>query len=249
MKPKKNSFDGASSKPFKLSRSKIEFYLECPCCFYFDRKLGIAPPPGFPFNLNCAVDELLKKEFDCYREKKQKHPLMTQFDVDAIPFQHEKLNDWRTNLKGVTYLHTPTQFHIYGAVDELWINSSGELIVVDFKATSKKGGVSIDADWQITYKRQMEIYQWLLRKNGFPVSDTGFFVYCNGKKDLPDFQGKLEFEITLFPYKGNDAWIEPVIYQIHECLSSSKIPEPNPACKLCLYRQSINDQVLESSQK
>jgi len=43
--------------------------------------------------------------------------------------------------------------------------------------------VTLDAEWQDGYKRQMEIYQWLLRQNGLKVSDTGYFVYCNGKTD------------------------------------------------------------------
>ena len=56
-------------------------------------------------------------------------------------------------------------------------------------------GDEADADWQDGYKRQMEIYQWLLRKNGLDVSDTGYFVYCNGKTDKEAFDGKLEFDI------------------------------------------------------
>ena len=46
----------------------------------------------------------------------------------------------------------------------------GELIVVDYKATSKDGEVTLDAPRQDGYKRQMEFYQWLLRCNGFTVS-------------------------------------------------------------------------------
>ena len=46
------------------------------------------------------------------------------------------------------------------------------LIVVDYKATSKNSEVNLDAEWQIGYKRQMEFYQYLLRNNGFKVSDT-----------------------------------------------------------------------------
>ncbi len=43
---------------WKLSRSKIDFFFECPRCFYLDNKLG-TKRPGFPsFNLNIAVDEL-----------------------------------------------------------------------------------------------------------------------------------------------------------------------------------------------
>ena len=57
-----------------------------------------------------------------------------------------------------------------------------ELHIVDYKATSKDDEVNLDAEWQDGYKRQMEIYRWLFINNGFKVSDTGYFVYANGKK-------------------------------------------------------------------
>src|SRR3972149_10504652 len=57
-------YNPKDKKPFKLSRSKLELFTECPRCFYLDRKLGVGRPPGFPFALNSAVDALLKKEFD-----------------------------------------------------------------------------------------------------------------------------------------------------------------------------------------
>jgi hypothetical protein len=246
MGKRKTNFDPTATTPFKLSRSKIESYCECPYCFYLDRKLGVSPPGGLPFNLNSAVDHLLKKEFDSYREKSLPHPFMTKNGVKAIPFQHEKLEDWRKNMKGVTYLHEPTQFLVYGAIDELWISESGELIVVDFKATSKNGEVTLDADWQIGYKRQMEIYQWLLRMNGFIVSDTGYFLYCNGRKDLDAFEGRLEFNMTLIPYKGSDEWIAPKLQEIRACLVSDKIPQPSPSCELCQYRLSANQMSMFS---
>lgn len=241
MKKRKAIFDLSIDKPFKLSRSKIELFHECPCCFYIDRKLGITPPGGLPFNLNSAVDELLKKEFDLHRENKTPHPLLFKHGIDATPFQHENLKEWRKNQKGITYLHEPTQFLITGAVDDIWINDAGELIVVDFKATSKNDEITIDAEWQISYKRQMEIYQWLLRKNGFHVSKTGYFVYCNGKKDRPNFAGKLDFDIFLIPYQGNDDWVEETLHEIHSCLSADSIPDPDTDCKLCHYRLSVEN--------
>jgi len=134
---KRKGFDPQDTKPFKLSRSKIELFCECPFCFYLDRKLGIAQPSGFPFNLNSAVDHLLKKEFDHYRTNSEPHPLMLKHKVNALPFQHEKLEDWRKNQRGISYLHEETQFLVAGAIDDVWVNPSGELIIVDYKATSK----------------------------------------------------------------------------------------------------------------
>lgn len=238
----KGLYDGSKKEPFKLSRSKIEYFLECPKCFYVDRKLGISRPPGFPFNLNLAVDCLLKQEFDIYREKALVHPLIKNYNVDAIPAKHEKINDWRNTLKGIQFLHEPTNLLVYGAIDDLWQNSKGEYIVVDYKATSKFGDIKeLNRDWHDGYKRQMEIYQWLFKKNGFPVSDTGYFVYCNGRTHNRIFNAKLEFDVTLIPYKGNGDWIDQAILDIHKCLNSDQIPESNPECEYCQYVKTINE--------
>ncbi len=233
---------GESTEPFKLSRSKIEYFLECPKCFYIDRKLGISRPPGFPFNLNSAVDKLLKQEFDIYREKALKHPLIRNYQVDAIPAQHVQLNDWRNTFKGVQFLHVPTNFLVFGGIDDLWINSKGEYMVVDYKATAKFGDiVELNAEWQNGYKRQMEIYQWLLRNNGLPVSDTGYFVYCNGRTFNKMFNARLEFDVTLIPHKGDTSWVEKALFDIKKCLDADEIPEPGKECDYCNYISHVKE--------
>lgn len=232
----RNLFDPKNGKPFKLSRSKLELFVSCPRCFYLDRRLGVGQPPGFPFNLNSAVDHLLKKEFDHYRTKKQPHPLMQTHGIDAIPYSDERLDEWRTNFKGVAYHHPATNLIITGAVDDLWVNPQGKVMVVDYKATSKDGEVGIEADWQQSYKRQMELYQWLLRRNSLSVSATGYFVYCNGRRDRETFDSRLEFTVKIIPYVGNDAWVEQCIQDAHRCLTANEIPQANPHCDYCNYR-------------
>lgn len=233
----KNIFNPLSDEPFKLSRSKIDLFLNCPRCFYLDRRLGVGQPPGFPFNLNSAVDELLKKEFDVHRAHGTAHPLMKKYGIEAVPFEHDKMNEWRDALHGgVQYLHEPTNLLITGGVDDIWESPDKELIVVDYKATSKKTEVNLDAEWQIGYKRQVEIYQWLLRNNGFKVSDIAYFVYCNGDSDKEAFDAKLEFNIKIIPYQGSDHWIENVLYKIKEVLVSDKIPDSGNDCDYCKYR-------------
>ncbi len=236
----KNIFNPDSSEPFRLSRSKSDLFLECPRCFYLDRRLGTGRPPGYPYKLNDAVDKLLKKEFDIHRVKGTRHPFMETYGIEAVPFKHERMNEWRDSLRGgVTYLHPPTNFLVTGGVDDIWQNPQGELLVVDYKATSKDGEVDIDADWQISYKRQIEVYQWLLRRNGFEVSDIGYFVYVNGDTDKEAFDRKLEFDVKIIPYEGSDAWVEEVLKKAHETLMSDKIPEPSPDCDYCSYHKSV----------
>lgn len=239
----RNLYEPKSSEPFKLSRSKIDLFIECPRCFYIDRRLGVGRPPGYPFSLNSAVDKLLKKEFDIHRAKRSSHPLMKAYGVDAVPFEHEMMNEWRENFKGVQYLHKPTNLIITGAVDDVWINPKKELIVVDYKSTSKDGEITLEEKWKDGYKRQMEVYQWLLRRNGFEVNNTGYFVYANGSTENESFDGKLEFDLTLLPYKGNDAWVEPIVKKIHKCLKSDDVPASGKNCDYCAYREAVNTSI------
>lgn len=238
---------------YKVSRSKIELFTQCPRCFWLDVRLKIKRPDSPPFNINKAIDELLKKEFDAYRKQEKAHPIMTEYNIQAIPYAHDDLDTWRHNFTGVFALHEPTNLHIFGAVDDIWINSAGELIVVDYKATSKNREVSIDADWQVTYKRQMEVYQWLLRQNGFQVSDTGYFVYTNGRIDLDGFYDKLEFSTKIIPYTGTDNWVEPTIAKMKACMDSDDIPPVGinimgGDCQFCAYARQRTELTLKHLQ-
>lgn len=237
---RKKLYDPKAKEAFRVSRSKIDLFIECPRCFFLDRRLGVSRPAGFPFNLNSAVDTLLKKEFDIHRKQKTPHPLMDSYGIDAVPFSHEKMDTWRDTFKGVEFFHEPTNFVVFGGVDDVWVNKAGELMVVDYKATSKEAEVTLDAEWQDGYKRQMEVYQWLLRQNRFKVSDTGYFVYCNGKRDREAFDGKLEFDVKLIPYTGQDLWVEKTLEEMKKCLDSEEIPRANPNCEYCSYINSAN---------
>lgn len=235
-----NLYNPDTSDLFRISRSKIDAFINCPRCFYLDRKLGVAQPPGYPFSLNSAVDKLLKKEFDIHRANGTPHPLMKTYGIDAVPLAHEKIDEWRDSLRaGITHKIDGTNVVVTGGVDDVWVKPNGEFIIVDYKATSKEEEVTLDAEWQIGYKRQMEIYQWLFRKNGYKVSTTGYFVYCNGDTDKKAFDGKLEFAIKVIPYVGDDSWVENTVKDAIECLKSDKLPESGVDCDFCKYRKAV----------
>ena len=230
-------FDPGASAPFKLSRTKVDLFLNCPRCFYLDRRLGIGRPSTPPFSLNAAVDALLKKEFDIHRAKGTRHPMVKEYGVYSVPFEHEKIEEWRYSLRrGIQFHHQDTHFILTGGIDDVWVDPEGKLKIVDYKATAKSSEVRIDADWQIAYKRQMEFYQWLFRRNDFNVSNTGYFVYCNGQLDKKAFDGKLEFNIKIIPYEGNDSWVEPALRDIRKCLTGD-LPPITPTCEYCSYRK------------
>ncbi len=224
--------------------------MQCPRCFWLDVRLKITRPSGPPFNINKAIDELFKKEFDVHRAAGTPHPIMADNQVKAVPYQHESLDEWRHNFTGVTTLHKPTNLHVFGAIDDVWVNDDGELIVVDYKATSKDKEVDINSEWQISYKRQMETYQWLLRQNGFTVSDTGYFVYTNARMDLDGFNDHLEFRTKLIPYSGNDAWVEPTLKKMKETMEGDMpavgVAAMGGECDFCAYARSRTELTLKA---
>lgn len=249
-KSKWGMYDPASSEPYRLSRSKIDLFTECPRCAFLDMKFGIKRPSGPSFTLNNAVDELFKREFDAHRADGTPHPLMKAYKLDAVPLKDARLDEWRDALKrGISYHHEPTKLFIRGGIDDVWTTPEGEFIIVDYKATSKKVGPSSEDDLYDSYKRQMEIYQWLFRRSGHKVFPTGYFVYANGNSDAKAFDGKLEFDITLIPYTGSDEWIEPKLFELRAMLDSDAIPAPGISfgggpCDFCTYREEAGKQLL-----
>ena len=227
------------NKPFKISRSKFFNFLSCKRCFYLDRKLKVAQPPGFPFNLNSAVDQLLKNEFDEHRENETTHPYIKELGLNAVPFKHEMMDPWRENFKGVEYAVDDLKFLIHGAVDDVWIKSDGSLIIADVKTTSKK-----KFDWDDTfakydyahgYKRQIEMYQWLFRKNGFQVANEAYLVYYNALKNEPFFNQILKFKLHLVRLECDDSWVEKKVFDAVNLLKSDEFPPTSTTCENCNY--------------
>ena len=230
----RNLYEAHSRAPFRISRSKIDLFTECPRCFWLDGRFGVKRPDMPAFTLNNAVDELLKREFDIHRANGSAHPLMKSYGVDAVPFAHAKMELWRDALRnGIEYVHPETNLSVRGGIDDIWVTPNGEIIIVDYKATSKRKEIEL----YDSYKRQVEAYQWLFRQNGFKVADTAYFVYVNGKADAKSFDGKLEFDVQLIPHKGDTSWIEGTLLKIKKTLISEEIP-PVGECDYCLYREA-----------
>ncbi len=246
--PKRSAQWNYGGPKWKLSRSKIELFTQCQRCFYIDNKLGCKRPSIPAFLINTAVDTQLKNEFDAYRRDGKAHPFQEEFKINAIPAPHALLNQWRENFEGVTYYHEETGLTISGAIDDLWINpEAGEYIVVDYKATAKdapKTELTVGG-FDDAYRKQMEIYQWLLRRNGLKVSDTGYFVYCTGRANEQTFDKKIEFDVHLIPYIGNDSWVEGVILEIKKCLDSNSLPKSGPGCEYCMWFNTRKELEIE----
>lgn len=216
----------------KLSRSKIDLFIECSRCFWLNMNKGVKRPQPAPYTINSAIDYLLKQEFDIYRKKEVSHYLMEKNRIDALPYNCDKINEWRNNFSGIRFMHKQTDFLVYGAVDDVWINPQEELIVVDYKATGAKKYNIYDS-----YIRQMEIYQWLFIKNGYRVSKTGYFIFAKVDKDKGFIEGKLSFDLFVEPKEGNTFWVEPTLWEARKTIDGP-IPTHKDSCSYCKFTKS-----------
>jgi len=238
---KSSIYQKGTNEVFKISRSKFSNFIDCPRCFYLERVKGLKDPSMPGWALNTAVDELLKKEFDHYRNIQQPHPFIVKNKLNFIPFKHENINHWRDALRGgISFTDSETNLEIHGGVDDIWFNPNNkELIVVDYKAQSKEGAIETEAylenQYHQGYKIQMDIYVYILRQMKFKVSDTTYFLVCNGLKTPDKFDATLHFDLKLVPYKTDTSWIKNKIIEMKKVLEAKEVPELNKYCEKCLY--------------
>lgn len=232
---KKVLFDAKSAVPFKLSRSRLDLFMECPRCFYLEHRFGATRPSGPPFTLNNCFDTLMKREFDRYRAKKAPHPLMKKFGINAVPYQHPDLDTWRNNFQGITFLYKPANMLVSGAIDDIWVRPDGKLIIADYKATSTDKEIAIGDDNRARYRKQLEVYRWLFAKNGFPVHQEACLVYGNARGDRNELAGRFEFDLMILKHACDDRWVEPMIQMAARCLSGPDVPPAGEKCPYCKY--------------
>ena len=226
-------------EPFKFSWSRFAVYLDCSRCFYLDNIKGIVRPPSLPLSLNNAVDQLVKTEFDIYRIQQQVHPEVYQQGLRLVPYQDVHLVNWRDPRVGIEADYAGYSF--FGAIDDIWTDQQGDLYIVDYKTTVKPNPLEPyqiwDRGYYQKYRQQLDFYQWLFLKNGYQVSDTGYFVFANGDPTFPQFNNQLNFQMKIMIHEGNTKWIEPKIDEMILCLSGNQIPPVNHHCKYCTFAE------------
>lgn len=242
----RGKYNPTHGSPYELSRSRVENFVRCPACFYMQQVEGIKFPDIPGFNINEATDVLLKKHFDKYRAEASIPPFFeTHGLTHLIPFHHQNFELWTQSLHfgAEGRMHTVVEelnLKIGGGLDDVWQNTeTGELHVVDYKSTSQKtpgSTITLDGPYKAAYKRQMDLYVWVLRRMGFDVSDTGYFLYVDGDRFTErDFLGADEalmvFKPTLITYEVDVAWIEPTLVAIKQLLDGGKRPQHSKNCQ------------------
>lgn len=237
--------------PFELSRGKIEVLIKCKACFWLEKQAGVKPIDTPGFNLNTNTDTLLKRDFDRWRGKGP-HPLMVSYGLSHLrPYAHEDLVKWASSTQfGVNSsyfntIHEETNILFGGGLDDVWENvATGELHIVDYKSTAQLSKTPKPLDrsfledfWKTAYKRQMEMYQWIMQRKGHQVSDIGYFVYVdgqhiglNGMIDPDPVSATMKFNTSIIEYEGNNSWVADALRDAKQILQTQVCPEHSPRC-------------------
>ncbi len=213
--------------PFKFSPSSLSLLADCPRCFWLRFNKKISRPEGVFPSLPSGMDLILKKHFDSFRDRNMLPPELVILDGTVSLFNDaEKLEIWRSNFKGIRF--TDKQGNILrGAVDNL-LQKGDKLIVLDYKTR----GFPLKDDTAAHYQDQMDIYNFLLRKNGYKTEDYAYLLFYHPEK--VNSGGEVVFHTDLIKVRTNPENAERIMKKALSVLKGD-IPKAPKDCEYCKW--------------
>lgn len=225
----------ANIQKIQLSPNSLNLFLECPLCFWLEKRKGIRRPQPYPYTLNTAVDLLLKAEFDRYRAEGKLHPLISASNIPARLFPNQKLiNEWRNNSKGIRYYDSDLDATLFGAVDDILEFEEGKLAPLDYKTTGSSVPTVYDR-----FQLQMDAYTHLLEKNGYPTLRKGCLAfYIVDKKS--GFEDKLPFRKEIHLIDTDPSYVQEIFEDAVATLRRVTPPSHSQDCQYGQWLERIN---------
>lgn len=213
---------------YKLSPSKLNLMKKCPRCFWLDKhEKWKRPSDGFP-SLPIGMDRILKVHFDKFRDQNKLPPELCDnghckdlklFDDD------EKLKVWQNNFKGISFTDDDGN-KLHGAVDNILVKGE-KLIVLDYKTR----GYPLKEDTAEYSRQQQNIYNFLLRKNGYETEDYFFLLFYIPKEVTET--GEVIFDTELVKMNVDIKSVESIWKKAIKLLNSDC---PEKSCEWCEKR-------------
>ena len=212
-------------KTYKLSPSALNLMKECPKCFWLTQHKVWKRPAGIFPSLPSGMDKILKIHFDKFRDKGEMPPELCepQSCVNMKLFNDkELLKVWQNNWKGVSWKDRKGN-ELHGAVDNILVKGK-KLIVLDYKTR----GYPLKEDTAEHYRLQQNLYNFLLRKNGYQTEDYFFLLFYIPKEVMAT--GEVIFDTELVKMKvdvdmAEKAWKDALKLLNSDC--------PKDSCEWC----------------
>jgi hypothetical protein len=219
-------------KQIKLSPSSINLMIECPKCFWLQINKGIKRPSGAFPSLPSGMDKILKEHFDRFMVKGELPPELKKEDCIKgckLFDDKAKLDVWRSNFKGIEYVDEKSGIMLHGAVDNLLVKGK-KLIVLDYKTR----GFPCKEDTHEHYQAQMDLYNFLLRKNGFDTEDYTYLLFYH--PDCVLESGEVVFCTTLIKIKTSVSDGEKLFKEAIKIIQGEE-PKSHQECEFCKWNR------------
>ncbi len=213
---------------YKLSPHSLNLYVECPRCFYETVAEKKARPSGpFP-SLPSGMDLIIKKRFDEFRKQGILPPELNGLEGLSL-FNEDILKEWRNQRKGMLWT-VENENSLTGSVDEILQTTKGNLVVLDYKTR----GFPLKEP-PIYYKLQLDLYNLMLRKNGYKTEDYSLLLFFYPEAFKEDGNVKFNNTIVKFPVDVENA--EKTFRDALQLLEGKK-PRASKECKFCEWKKS-----------
>jgi len=213
----------------KLSPSALWLYQDCKKCFWQHHNEKKRRPSGIFPSLPSGMDKVLKNYFDSFRPNRI--PPEIKETGAKLFVDMEKLKVWRNNFKGIQWIDPKSGALLRGAVDDI-LEKNGKLIVLDYKTR----GYPLKDDTHLHYQKQIDIYNFLLRANGYKTENYGYLLFYHpkhaGDKKTVTFNTDL-IKMKSKPGNGKKLFLDAVA-----CLDGDKPKlHLDHDCKWCKYEK------------
>lgn len=212
---------------YKLSPRRVNLFMECERCFWLHINEGVKRPSGpFP-SLPGGMDDIIKDHFDKFREKGRQPPELRESEVDATPINDTELledaREWRNQPK---YHDEDNDVLLRGGVDDLLRTKDNSIIVLDYKTR----GYPPKDEVPDYYARQVNLYNLILRENGYTTADHGLLLYYY--PDQVQETGEVLFKNELKQVPVDIEAAQQLLRDAADTLNAT-IPDHNPDCDFC----------------
>ena len=188
------------------------------------------PSGAFP-SLPSGMDKVLKEHFDRFMALGKLPP-----ELSALPEMKgyslfsdaEKLKEWRSNFKGISYTDVSSGVILHGAVDNILVKGD-KLTVLDYKTR----GFPLKEDSGDHYELQMDIYNFLLRENGYKTEDFTYLLFYYPEKVLES--GEVLFNTSLMKIKTDPERGEKIFQKAIKVING-EMPDSGEDCEFCKFK-------------
>src|SRR3989338_1248152 len=213
--------------PYKFSPSSLSLLKECPRCFWLAFNKDIKRPDTIFPSLPSGMDGVLKRHFDSFMEKGELPPSLSGLKGHLTLFNDvELLKVWRSNFKGIHWTDAHGNI-LRGAVDNI-LQKGKKLIVLDYKTR----GFPLKEDTAAHYQDQLNIYTFLLQKNGYRTEDHAYLLFYYPRK--VDEQGNVEFNTSLVKMMVSIDDVKALFHRALEVLKGD-LPSASEECSPCQW--------------